>query len=272
MELFLEISTVEASVTSKNISVEQHVPRNSSKRAISLISKDYARPITFYKNLFVNIGAQTNTQTPEVQEQGVNYQLSCLSKEQQAKLLNEISHHFSDIINFQEVYESAIKYTLAGPAPNHDTCNLVKRLFFKKLQIHDKTKLSIANEAIRTACTMMLLLLPHIISKHLLSRTEFFEKYPHIAKIDNEVEKEFLYTFCNTVRVTLIHTNPRQNKFVIINVGSRIENSGKTYICGGGQSIETTNRVIIYETEGNIIPQKRKPKSKENINSTVKIN
>ena len=74
-------------------------------------------------------------------------------------------------------------------------------------------------------------------------------------------ELQYLLAFRNIIRVALLVIPPLSNKQLLLNIGGRLEGSGNEYITGTGQKICVTRRVIIYEQEGRVTSQKKKPKT-----------
>ena len=90
---------------------------------------------------------------------------------------------------------------------------------------------------------------------------EFIRRYPDFVEIEDSQELQYLLAFRNIIRVALLVIPPLSNKQLLLNIGGRLEGSGNEYITGTGQKICVTRRVIIYEQEGRVTSQKKKPKT-----------
>ena len=90
---------------------------------------------------------------------------------------------------------------------------------------------------------------------------EFIRRYPDFVEIEDSQELQYLLAFRNIIRVALLVIPPLSNKQLLLNIGGRLEGSGHEYITGTGQKICVTRRVIIYEQEGRVTSQKKKPKT-----------
>eukprot|EP01036_Dinobryon_divergens_P037332 gene37332-48820_t len=111
-------------------------------------------------------------------------------------------------------------------------------------------------------CTVLLLgYHPLLRSYRWTSIDELIRRYPDFVEIEEMRELQYLLAFRNIIRVALLVIPPLSNKQLLLNIGGRLEGSGHEYITGTGQKICVTRRVIIYEQEGRVTSQKKKPKT-----------
>ena len=89
---------------------------------------------------------------------------------------------------------------------------------------------------------------------------ELLRRYPDFVEVKERQELQYLLAFRNIIRIALLVIPPLSNKQLLLNIGGRLEGSGNEYITGTGQKICVTRRVIIYEQEGSVTVQKKKPK------------
>ena len=74
--------------------------------------------------------------------------------------------------------------------------------------------------------------------------------YPEFNELDS-VEIEKLLDFCNFMKIGLLLQPAKGHKGHLLDLITKITEGRSTkYICGGGQSLATTRRVQIYESEG----------------------
>lgn len=101
----------------------------------------------------------------------------------------------------------------------------------------------------------------HPSNDHVLyNMDELIEHYPNFITLAPE-KQETLLQFRNVLRNTIVLVKARGNKEHILNLVTRIvEGSFKRYIPGSGQTADTTNRVEIYEREGDIEKLPRPPR------------
>lgn len=89
---------------------------------------------------------------------------------------------------------------------------------------------------------------------------ELITNYPDFAQLADKQELLYLLAFRNIIRIALLIIPPQGNKQLLLNIGGRLEGSGNEYITGTGQKVSVTRRVAIYEQEGKVTCQKKKPK------------
>ena len=92
---------------------------------------------------------------------------------------------------------------------------------------------------------------------------DLIRQYPEFIEVEGPRELQYLLAFRNIVRVALLVIPPLSNKQLLLNIGGRLEGSGNEYITGTGQKICVTRRVAIYEQEGRVTSQKKKPKTQQ---------
>jgi hypothetical protein len=85
--------------------------------------------------------------------------------------------------------------------------------------------------------------------------------YPDLRSLRDPQELHHLLAFRNIIRIALLIIPPQGNKQLLLNIGGRLEGAGNEYITGTGQKICVTRRVAIYEQEGHVTVQKKKPKT-----------
>ena len=90
---------------------------------------------------------------------------------------------------------------------------------------------------------------------------ELLRHYPEFIDVKDKQELLYLLAFRNIVRVALLIIPPLGNKQLLLNIGGRLEGSGNEYITGTGQKQCVSRRVAIYEQEGRVTCQKKKPKT-----------
>lgn len=91
---------------------------------------------------------------------------------------------------------------------------------------------------------------------------QLLHSYPEFQNLE-EQELRYLLTFRNMMRLAIEIIPPRLHKKLLLKVAAHLEGSGREYITGGGQKMGVTRRVMIYEREGNIQPEKRPKRDDE---------
>eukprot|EP01038_Epipyxis_sp_PR26KG_P008210 gene8210-11110_t len=94
---------------------------------------------------------------------------------------------------------------------------------------------------------------------------EFAELLSSNTEADRE-EMKYLLNFRNALKLALNVIPARLNKQVLLKIAAKLEGSSHEYVTGGGQTVATTRRVIIYEKEGRITAKKRPKQSSALVN------
>ena len=90
-------------------------------------------------------------------------------------------------------------------------------------------------------------------------KEEFGNNYPSFLLQEDMDSNEFnrLFVFWKMIKIAVTIIQPERNKQTLIDVCGRFEDLQMFYITGKGQTQEVTNRVLIYEQEGNVEPEVR---------------
>jgi len=90
------------------------------------------------------------------------------------------------------------------------------------------------------------------------SLSEFVDAYPEFSSNIDQYELLKLMQNANLMSAAVTFLIPSQNKGIIMNIVPRLtEGPHVKYITGGGSSKATTDRVIVFEKEGNTTQKKR---------------
>jgi len=109
----------------------------------------------------------------------------------------------------------------------------------------------------------------------IINEQQFLENYIEFSDLPKE-EIILLLRFRNIIKITTRILNNILIKQICMDIGSILEGSGKKYVCGSGETIQTKRRVLIFRKEANIYPAKRngyyknKNNSKNNIKKIIK--
>lgn len=180
----------------------------------------------------------------------------CLPHEIQEEVFHIIKKTFSDVPEItQEDVEKALRLAISENIPNMRSTKVVMEKFYPDLKDKLDKKYKNINEIMKTTYTLMLNYVPE--SDRLKCSTEdFLVRYPEFVN-ESEDELKYLLQFRNFMKLALELIPPNQNKGILMAIASRLEGSGKDYVTGGGQKLETQNRVLIYENEGQVRVAKR---------------
>ena len=96
--------------------------------------------------------------------------------------------------------------------------------------------------------------------------------YSEFIRLDLE-ELEYLLKFGNFMRIALRVIEPRFNKRLLLYICALLEGADREYITGGGETVLTKRRVLIYEIESGVqpIPRKRRNSKKQRKNALKEI-
>lgn len=141
---------------------------------------------------------------------------------------------------------------LLNKEPNlNDLFNIIINysIRFKDLSKGDPIRISLIGLIILLITASMPLKYNHL--------SEFVDAYPEFTSID-QYELAKLMQNANLMHAAITVLVPSQNKGIIMNIVPRLaEGPNVKYITGGGSSERTTNRVLLFEREGNITVKKR---------------
>lgn len=102
----------------------------------------------------------------------------------------------------------------------------------------------------------------------IIDKNKLLENYPEFIDLPEE-EINNLLRFRNIVKIIINMFQSKMIKQICIDIASILEGTGKKYVCGSGETIQTKRRVNIFRKEANKYPVKRSGcyKNKNNRNS-----
>jgi len=103
----------------------------------------------------------------------------------------------------------------------------------------------------------------------IMNEQKFLENYIEFSNLPKE-EIILLLRFRNIIKIAITMLDSTHIKQTCMDIGSILEGTGKKYICGSGETLQTKRRVLIFRKEANVYPNKRycnKKKNKKNINN-----
>jgi hypothetical protein len=111
----------------------------------------------------------------------------------------------------------------------------------------------------------------------IIDANKLLENYEEFIDLP-EQEINNLLKFRNIIKIIINMFQTKMIKQICMDIASILEGTGKKYICGSGETIQTKRRVLIFRKEANIYPAKRngyyknknKSKSKNNIKKIIK--
>lgn len=119
------------------------------------------------------------------------------------------------------------------------------------------------------ACHVLVLALQKRMSEYKMNSVqELLLAYPQFEDQD-PVELDRLLIFRNMMKIALLIIPAKGYKQVLLKIAGRLEGSQKDYITGGGQTKGTCRRVAVYEREGGVKAEKKRPVVIENTELTV---
>lgn len=121
------------------------------------------------------------------------------------------------------------------------------------------------------ACHVLVLALQKNMSEFKLNSVqELLAEYPQFEGLD-AVELSRLLLFRNMMKIALLIIPARGYKQVLLKIAGRLEGSQKDYVTGGGQTKGTCRRVAVYEKEGGVKAEKKRPAAVEAADEAVAV-
>jgi hypothetical protein len=161
----------------------------------------------------------------------------------------------SDVANYQHIVEK----TLIQTTHNKELNRLTLRPILKELRKLFPRKEIWAEMNILFKCCYVLILSHRDDSVMWLSHEQFLNAYPYEEFSHLTVaETESLLVFRNALRLGLQLIDAKHHKGELLEIAGRL--SGRVVTTGGGQTMDTTRCVMIYEQEGGISGTARKVK------------
>lgn len=102
----------------------------------------------------------------------------------------------------------------------------------------------------------------------IMNEQQFLENYIEFSDLPKE-EISLLLRFRNIIKITTTMLNNSLIKQTCMDIGTILEGTGKKYICGSGETIQTKRRVLIFRKEANVYPQKRFNQSYKRKNNSL---
>ena len=93
-------------------------------------------------------------------------------------------------------------------------------------------------------------------TNNIIDIDKFLENYSDFINLHEE-EINYLLIFRNVVKIIINMFESKMIKQICMDIASILEGSGKKYICGSGETLQTKRRIYIFRKEGNIYPQKK---------------
>lgn len=110
---------------------------------------------------------------------------------------------------------------------------------------------------------ILLSLHPEKCTVKYVDNTALLLTYPEFQSIDGSVELDKLRSFANYMNFAFYFITPNYNRQHVFNIVTKITDGyGVKYITGSGSTKSTSDRVLIYNREGKIVPKPRPVRSK----------
>mmetsp|Transcript_21785 Transcript_21785/g.29993 ORF Transcript_21785/g.29993 Transcript_21785/m.29993 type:complete len:520 (-) Transcript_21785:267-1826(-) len=214
----------------------------------------------------------TNAQNPKAKKKEFNTMIvkSTLSEVELKEIFELLKTTFFDLPFFDSLIADKLWLFLQHSNNIDITEQTTKRCVEKYYEVHTfddpaKPERKIVLNQIRLVfkCCYVLVLGYHPLLRYYRWTTvdELVTNYPDFANLPDKQELLYLLAFRNIIRIALLIIPPQGNKQLLLNIGGRLEGSGNEYITGTGQKVCVTRRVAIYEQEGKVTCQKKKPKT-----------
>lgn len=139
----------------------------------------------------------------------------------------------------------------------------------KSIRVEDERLLML-----EVAVIILLSLHPEKCTLKYVDNTALLLTYPEFQSIDGSVELDKLRSFANYMNFAFYFITPNYNRQHVFNIVTKItDGCGVKYITGSGKTKSTSDRVLIYNREGKIVPKPRpirsKTKETANISNTT---
>jgi hypothetical protein len=125
-----------------------------------------------------------------------------------------------------------------------------------------RVSLQLVQEILDSQCSAA----DEMIEMKYASQEQFYEHYDSINISRNiaETDRDKLFRTANWMNMLFRIIPAKQNKELALAVVTKfVEGIGASYVTGSGQTTATTDRVLIYQNEGLVIPNKRNPRKRK---------
>ena len=195
-----------------------------------------------------SLNITTKPRSYEVVTYNISQTYRYITKQASSQVLTALGGHLKAFIDKFDEVEINHNFVLSIMKTHFDTKSFrskTEKEFLHKIEVVMKAAV-VYYISLKNATTQMV---PTI------TQQEMIKDYPDLKlEICDDSEFQYLLNFCNTMKVAMTVIYPRLNKKLLIDICAILEGSGRSYVTGGCQHLDTERRVKIYEQESGTKP------------------